>query len=65
MLESVVLDKEADSVGRFALEVAFLNVENLVEELAYVEAEPDLFLVTEGLGILFREYPAFVGSGEF
>ena len=63
VLEAELLDKEADLIGRFGLQVAALDVQDLVEILADVEAQAGAG--RHAGGDLFAGHPALVRGGEF
>ena len=65
MLNGVLPDEQADGVRGFALQMALLDVEHLVEEAAHVEAQAQEFFRAEGLPVFARQQPAMVREGEF
>ena len=60
MLDRVLLDEEADGIGRFALQMTFPDIEHLVEETAHVEAQAQPVFVGELAPVFAGEQPAAV-----
>ena len=60
-----LLDKQANSIAGFRLQMAFFDIQDFVEEFAHVEAQTHAIFFGNGSRILVPEQPAFVGSAEF
>ena len=65
MVDGVLLDEQADGIGRFALQMAFPDVQHLVEEAADMESQSKPLRVGQRAEILAREEPATIGKGVF
>ena len=65
VFDTELLDKQADSIGRLWLEPAFLDIQDLVEEFAHVEAQAHPVIRRYGIRIFAMKHPAFAGSAEF
>ena len=63
VLQAELLDKEADLIGRFGLQVAALDVQDLVEIFPDVEAQAGAG--GHAGGDLLTRHPALAGGGEF
>ena len=65
VVDAELLDKQADRIGWLRLEPAFLDVQDLVEELAHVEAQAHPVVLGNRIGILAVKHPALAGRAEF
>ena len=65
VINAELLDEQADRVGRFGLEPAFANVQDLVEELSDMEPQSHPLVLRNGVRILAMEQPAAAGCAEF
>ena len=65
MLKSILFDKEPNTVGWFRLQIALLQIEDLIEKFADMEAKAATLGVGEPIGIFVRKYPPAVRCGKF
>ena len=65
MLKSILFDKEPNAVGWFRLQIALLQIEDLIEKFADMEAKAATLGVGEPIGIFVRKYPPAVRCGKF
>ena len=65
MVQCVLLDEQPDVIGWIHLKIAFLDVQDFVEEFANVESKAAQFIGWDGLGIFSCQYPSFSGKSIF
>ena len=59
VLDGIFLDEEPDVVGRILLEVAMLDVQHFVEELADMESKPHTVVLWNVVNVLVLQQPSF------